>query len=60
MFAGKVEPLTIIDDRADWKASDWVGREEEYTYRFTKVLACTAMPYSEWSLVLKSKRGLVV
>ena len=32
---GKVKPLTIVDDPADWKASDWEGREEEYTYRFT-------------------------
>ncbi len=32
---GKAEPLTIIDDPADWKASDWEGRESEYTYRFT-------------------------
>ncbi len=32
---GNVEPLTIIDDPADWKASDWEGREDEYTYRFT-------------------------
>ena len=32
---GKVEPLTIVDDPADWKASDWEGRESEYTYRFT-------------------------
>ena len=28
-------PLTIIADPADWKASEWEGREEEYTYRFT-------------------------
>ena len=28
-------PLTIIDDPADWKASEWEGREEDYTYRFT-------------------------
>jgi hypothetical protein len=32
---GKVVPLTIIDDPADWKASEWTGREEDYTYRFT-------------------------
>ena len=35
-----MEPLTIIDDPADWKASNWEGRESEYTYRFTaEVLA---------------------
>ena len=28
-------PLTIVDDPADWKASQWEGREEDYTYRFT-------------------------
>jgi hypothetical protein len=32
---GKVVPLTIIDDPADWKAKDWEGREAEYTYFFT-------------------------
>ena len=32
---GKVVPLTIIDDPADWKAADWDGREHEYTYAFT-------------------------
>ena len=32
---GKVKPFTIIDDPADWKRSDWVGREAEYTYQFT-------------------------
>ncbi|KAL3155553.1 hypothetical protein ABBQ38_011107 [Trebouxia sp. C0009 RCD-2024] len=29
---GKVEPLTVIDDPADWKAADLQGREAEYTY----------------------------
>ncbi len=32
---GKVKPFTIIDDPADWKRSNWVGREAEYTYLFT-------------------------
>lgn len=32
---GKVKPFTIIDDPADWKRSDWVRREAEYTYQFT-------------------------
>ncbi len=32
---GKIIPLTIIDDPADWKAKDWQGREAEYTYFFT-------------------------
>lgn len=32
---GKVKPFTIIDDPADWKRSDWVGREAEYTFSFT-------------------------
>lgn len=32
---GKVKPFTIIDDPADWKRSDWVGREAEYTYNLT-------------------------
>lgn len=32
---GKVEPLTIIDDPADWKSSDWAGREDDYTYHFS-------------------------
>lgn len=29
-----MKPLTIIDDPADWKRTDWVGREAEYTYWF--------------------------
>ena len=33
---GKVKPLTIIDDPADWKAADWQGREDEYTYTFSQ------------------------
>ena len=32
---GKVVPLTIIDDPADWKSRDWEGREAEYTYSLT-------------------------
>ncbi|DBB18065.1 hypothetical protein WJX82_011687 [Trebouxia sp. C0006] len=32
---GKVEPLTIIDDPADWKAADFQGREDAYTYQLT-------------------------
>ena len=32
---GRVVPQTIIDDPADWRASDWEGREAEYTYAFT-------------------------
>ena len=42
---GKVEPLTIIDDPADWKASDWEGRESEYIYRFTTEV-CHLMRHS--------------
>ncbi len=33
---GKVEPLTIIDDPADWVSSDWAGREDDYTYSFSE------------------------
>eukprot|EP00891_Asterochloris_glomerata_P005068 jgi/Astpho2/5068/Aster-x0233 len=33
---GKVKPLTIIDDPSDWKAADWQGREDEYTYTFSQ------------------------
>lgn len=29
-------PLTIIDDPADWKAADLVGREAEYWYTFSQ------------------------
>ncbi len=32
---GRVKPFTVIDDPADWKRSDWVGREAEYTYQLT-------------------------
>jgi hypothetical protein len=32
---GRVVPLTIIDDPADWKSKDWEGREAEYTYAFS-------------------------
>ena len=33
---GKVVPLTIISDPANWKAADLRGHEAEYTYTFTE------------------------
>ncbi len=43
---GKVEPLTIIDDPADWVSSDWAGREDKYTYSFTEEVRYIFMHYS--------------
>ena len=34
---GSIEPLTIIDDPADWTAESLKGKESTYTYTLTKV-----------------------